>query len=598
MSSFIAVAILSLLTSVDYTICLDIERENDRCEIMTNKIISDDRTTVSDNTPNRLHYTWLSQQCEVRIGPKYVIRKYSFFENGTFLLLQYHYAEDSCSIATYTVVARGSIEISSPSITVPGATEANVQLFSVHLIPFNRQIAHKFGHKMNSSCGGIETKWRPYSSQLIYEHPGDFPSTVNDYELNSNSLQSRLPRPRKQHTLDCLEFFGIEFIELRLLRVEIKQFSLATNSSNRKTNDTDKQRGRVELLLGELTRNVRSEKAESVPNRLQSTTLLRADTAIGCPICGSVFRATEFSPPLFHQIPLFPAVIGGRWLSVRCESVDGGFWSRRFFRIYSEDNRWSARWTYYADPTCSNSLYVVTAAGNYIQRAFGQKRSGTSRFRRVFNTRNSERLSKRTFNDDVDANKFKDVVLPFGTTELELQIVESLSIPVSNAVSTLCGRTMKGSKETKKVKGVSAKSGKSSILYLWSKSCVPRTVQAPATLLFKAKVSLDWNGDYILLLASWKDDLWNAPLYRCSGIASRNYFRTENSLRGSLHEYSYHLPFFKARNRFKRLSRHGRHWFSSTFSSYFLTSGALFAHPAPLLLLYCFLAVNKPQFIE
>lgn len=119
---------------------------------------------------------------------------------------------------------------------------------------------------MNSSCGGVESKWRSYVAQLIYEH-SDFPSTMSDYELNSNSLQSRLLRPRRRDTLDCLESFGIEFTELRLLRVETK--GSAINSSDRE------DRGRVELLLGEPTRNVRSK---SSPNRLQSTALLRADT--------------------------------------------------------------------------------------------------------------------------------------------------------------------------------------------------------------------------------------------------------------------------------------------------------------------------------
>lgn len=84
------------------------------------------------------HY--YSFRCEIRAGPKYIIRKYSFFKNDTFLLLQYHYDEESCSIAAYTVIARGSVKILSPSIAIPGAAETNVQLDSVYLIPFNRQV--------------------------------------------------------------------------------------------------------------------------------------------------------------------------------------------------------------------------------------------------------------------------------------------------------------------------------------------------------------------------------------------------------------------------------------------------------------------------
>lgn len=299
--------------------------------------------------------------------------------------------------------------------------------------------------------------------------------------------------------------------------------------------------------------------------------------ALDCPICGSVFRATESSPPLFHQTPSFPAVIGGRWSSVRCESVEGGFWSKRFFRIYSENDRWIARWTYYTDPICMNPLYMVTAAGNYIQRAFGQKQD----LRRLFRTRNSEQSSRKTFSNRVISDRSKKnlemdrsiissltgkgVALPSGVTELELQIVESLSIPIGNAASTLCNRIIsRGTKRTKSWKS--------------SKNCIPQTVKAPATLLFKARVSMDWNGDYMLLLASSKDDHWNSPLRRCSGAAG-DYFRTGNSLRGSLHFY--HLQFSAARSQYKR------RWFSSSFTSYFSASSALLAHPTLLLLLYC-----------
>lgn len=84
------------------------------------------------------HYCFF--RCEIRAGPKYIIRKYNFFKNDSFLLLQYHYDEESCSIATYTVVARGSVKILSPSIAIPGATETSVQLDSVYLIPLNRQV--------------------------------------------------------------------------------------------------------------------------------------------------------------------------------------------------------------------------------------------------------------------------------------------------------------------------------------------------------------------------------------------------------------------------------------------------------------------------
>lgn len=142
----------------------------------------------------------------------------------------------------------------------------------------NYQVAHKFGRIMNASCGGTETKWRPYLAQLIYERSMNFssPTDLNMYDLNYNSLQSRLLRPKKQHTMNCLESFEIDFSELNVLRVEIKRSNIVTKSE---TIGKSKMRERIELLLGGLARNARSQKAQQKPKRLQSTSLLRADTA-------------------------------------------------------------------------------------------------------------------------------------------------------------------------------------------------------------------------------------------------------------------------------------------------------------------------------
>ncbi|OAD60746.1 Protein APCDD1, partial [Eufriesea mexicana] len=588
----------------DYTVCLDAEKDDDHCEMMIKKIDSDDKATITDNTPSRLHSTWISQECEIRAGPKYIIRKYSFFKNNSFLLLQYYYDEESCSIATYTVVARGSVKILSPSVIIPGATETNVQLDSVHLIPLNRQVAHKFGRIMNASCGGIETKWRPYLAQLIYERSIDFSSNMSLYmhDLNSNSLQSRLVRLRKPRTMDCLESYEIDFTELKLFRVEIKRSNFVTEMSRSNVVNADKTVERIELLLGGLAKNLYSQRTQPRPSRLQSTSLLRADTAVNCPICGSVYRATEYSPPLFHQVPSLPAVIDGFWFSVRCESVDGGFWSRRFFRIYSDNSKWFARWTYYADSTCANSLYTINTAGTYVQRAVRRVRNVENSYAKMFdndirlnrmqkslelnvyrhffqdteesilsrsNRRQKLKMNQQEFTSRI--NRFemqKSGTLPTGTTELELRILESLLIPVGKIVPTSCKGITKGIREIRRIRRNEAN--------LWSNNCILRTIEAPTTLKFKARIGLDWKGDYTLLLGSWKDDLWEAPLRRCPETTLQNHFRK------SWHGY---LPFFRRSNRYDRFSRYRRHWFSSSFAICLSSSSSLI-HSTILLLLY------------
>ncbi|XP_076381395.1 uncharacterized protein LOC117225977 isoform X2 [Megalopta genalis] len=483
------------------------------------KVASEDRGTTTDDSPFKLHSIWLSQQCETRAGPEQAntIRKYSFFANGTFVLIRYHYADESCSIATYAVVARGSIEITSPSVRISGATEANARLDSVHLIPFNGQVARRFRRRINAICGSddtVGTKWRPYRAEQIYERSiyedGSSDANVDARELKSNSFESRLRIPKNRDTLDCLERLGIEFAELRLVRVE-------------------KRASGVELLLGETSpRSARLWEASGArtPNRLQSMALLRADTLALCPICGNVLRATQYSPPLFHQAPTLPAQIGGLWLSVKCESVDEGFWARRVFRIYSGGGRWTARWTYYTDHACSIPSCTVVATGStggtgpYARRErsrrgleeWGEKRRSPGR-------RERERLGQGTRDRRPNSSSF-------------------------------LGR---GTFRFKDFAGPSGESGKRSNLYFrifrifrifqmkrpsaagvsWSKNCLPPRYaaafsEASAMPAFEARINLDWNGDYALLLASWKDNVWEAPLRRCSDTISSSDLRAKS----------------------------------------------------------------------
>ncbi|XP_076292539.1 protein APCDD1 isoform X2 [Lasioglossum baleicum] len=455
------------------------DKDEDRCDEIMEKVASEDRGITTDDSPTRLQSIWLSQQCETRAGPEHVIRKYSFFANGTFLLIRYHYAEESCSIATYAVVARGSIELSSPSIRISGATETNARLDSVHLIPFNRQVARRFRRRINATCAVDDTeeiKWRPYRAEPIYKRPIHVPAdmNVNLHGPSSNSFESRSRRTKNRDAFDCLEMLNIEFAELGLLRVE-------------------KRRSRVELLLGGSLRSTRLSETfgTRTPSRLQSLALLRADTLVFCPICVNVLRATQYSPPLFHQAPTLPVEIGGLWVSVRCESVDRGFWARRIFRIYSNENRWSARWTYYTDFACSIPSCAVMATGTYARTKQPRSRSLDStpfmffdrvRFR-------FDEFGESSRGSRKDSNLYLRIFRVFQTKR-----------PFSR-----------------------------------SRRCLPQGYvdysKTSAIPTFKARINLDWNGDYTLLLASSKDDVWEAPLRRCSNAISSNNFRAKSCAR-------------------------------------------------------------------
>lgn len=85
----------------------------------------------------------------MRAGPQYILRKYTFFKNGTFLLLRYHYAEESCSIATHTVIIRGSIKLLRPSTVVSGATETRFHVDAVNIVPLTSEVFTNRSEKLS-----------------------------------------------------------------------------------------------------------------------------------------------------------------------------------------------------------------------------------------------------------------------------------------------------------------------------------------------------------------------------------------------------------------------------------------------------------------
>ncbi|KYN40748.1 Protein APCDD1 [Trachymyrmex septentrionalis] len=583
----IVITILSM-TRTSYTLARNsAESINSwmQCETAIKEIKREDRATIVDDSPSRLYSTWLSQECEVRAGPEYIIRKYTFFKNGTFLLLRYHYAEESCSIATHTVTIRGSIKLLGSSAIVSGATETRFHVDAINIVPLNRQVAHKFGHRLNLTCGP-QPKWRPYVPEVIYEQPRQRSAASSWQGPIYNSLQIH-SSAKKKLGMNCLEPFGIEFAELKLLRVQKKSFGSSSSY------DRFHKLSQFQLFLASPTPNIHS-RWNYKPTSLQSTAMIRADTASGCPICSSVSRSTEFSPPLLHQTAALPALIGGYWHSERCESSEGGVWSRREFQIHSGDKLWAGQWDYYNDPQCSTFLYAITAAGSYIQRTGRQrrheqvddretflghylnistrllyKRSVTnsptthhsvqsvildvyrkkfyfakngSKKRPVYTIdRKVEERQKRSLTDDVHRQLLRDeqsivesrfaamlrghqaydettTRKPFptwnsltGTTELDLHIAESILIPGDAAISTRCSAIDAADRHRLGVP-----------LITWPRNCVPHAVEAPSTLGLRAKLGINWNGQYILLLGSRDDNMWEAPLRQCAQIPPHN----------------------------------------------------------------------------
>lgn len=609
----------------------------DQCEKAMRTSFLEDSATIADETPSRLEATWLSQECEVRAGPEYLIRKYLFFPNGTFSLSRYHYADESCTIPTHTVVAHGTIKLQAPTTFLPGITRTKYMLHTVHVIPLNRQVAHKFEHRVNVTCSS-QPKWRPYIAQVVYQVNQRFSNF--HWDEGSSSKYNKLEDHQPIHIhrgIDCLRPLGIDFGELDLVRVQKRP-----SSSNAFAIGSNGQ-PQVQLFLASLPPN-RNSRASYFPSSLQPSVLIRSDMMFGCPICNAVIRSTDSSPPLLNEGVALPALLGGSWLSGHCESFKGGLWIKRQLQIYSGDKLWTGRWDYYTDPKCLTYIYSVTAAGSYVQRAGRQRRHDEidryveenllpnerkkldpikvllddikrfddySRMRRepfesdypiefknllkkktVIETvpestqapkqeessptaeiigETIEKLSfsnvlpkpseleesddentltllpilsvtkkqKRSVNDEesyrhllkhaqpslaesyaamlrgnqrqVEPTKKPSMsFVPTGTSELDLHVAESFLIPGDNFIAIRCGGHLMDGSEV------------GNVLHSWPSNCVPDSLEAPSTLRLKARVGVNWSGQYTLKLGLRDNNLWDAPLHQCGPTEYHN----------------------------------------------------------------------------
>lgn len=244
-------------------------------------------------------------------------------------------------------------------------------------------------------------------------------------------------------------------------------------------------------------------------------------------------------------------MVGGYWHSERCESCIGGIWSKRQFQMYSGDKLWTGRWDYYNDSQCRNYMYTITAAGNYMQRAAKreyyrkmvkremfldyngprkdvtkyttesrkvkrQKRSmtdGVDQYLRnlQFSTMDEWRIaamlrSRRTSSDETTTEMPSTWNVPSGITELDLYVVESSLIPQNAAMFAYCN--------SDKPFGVPPN--------IWKEHCIPHSIEVPSILRLRAKVIVNWNGQYVLLLSGQDDYVWEAPLRQCAVTPPHN----------------------------------------------------------------------------
>jgi hypothetical protein len=134
----------------------------------------------------------LCSRCEVRSGPEFVMRNYIFMRNHTFRLLQFHYGDESCTLALYTLTARGRYRLTGRSWVTPGATEAEYTLTRVTATAHSPEVAEELAARVNTTCPGqVRRRWKPYRDYVVLSLPEELAPSNNQPPIGSSSNYQR-----------------------------------------------------------------------------------------------------------------------------------------------------------------------------------------------------------------------------------------------------------------------------------------------------------------------------------------------------------------------------------------------------------------------
>lgn len=98
-------------------------------------------------------YLQFSFSCEIRPGPEYVLRQYTFENNGRFFLIQHRYWDDSCSSPQISIFSSGRILLRE-SLIQPGAASSLMKISNITIIPQDANAARELDKVVSIECPG------------------------------------------------------------------------------------------------------------------------------------------------------------------------------------------------------------------------------------------------------------------------------------------------------------------------------------------------------------------------------------------------------------------------------------------------------------
>ncbi|KAG8566845.1 hypothetical protein GDO81_013389 [Engystomops pustulosus] len=289
-----------------------------------------DGARISSVLPPNIEGQWISTRCEVRPGPEFLTRSYTFYPNRLFKALQFYYSDPQCRHPLYSLVVKGKLRLRQASWITRGATEADYSLHKVGVVFYTQEAMSSIRAQMNRTCVGFASTGKIWAPGRLYE-----------------LLSAKADR-------DCTAALNFTMHELSLVRLE-------------KHYNSQERGGLVEMLfLGDIHTEM-TERNHYRPNGYQQPLQSALHHVHPCQICGLLYNSDEHHPPILPNITGPPAHLEGKWVSSQCEVRPAVLFLTRFLTFYGDNRTWEGVYYHYADPICKQHTFTLRATGHYTK---------------------------------------------------------------------------------------------------------------------------------------------------------------------------------------------------------------------------------------